>query len=207
MYVTCKETTVSRATLSHLRLAKWPERNRGRAWQKRNLQRKGHKNPEEHTREEQIYHNEYPSGEPVQKPVLPAQRTTIREELKNQSIPSAQKCGGEGAVQDYLGSGEQGRSALPIRKCRNFGKKGAVRIVEEDTQEPSGFVARVLLEVGLDVYDEGGDRGSQQAHLYPKVSVGGLGNFTKLTSTRRMFNSAFRLSAASCFFFESSSLD
>jgi hypothetical protein len=75
-----------------------------------------------------------------------------------------------------LGSGEYRRSTLPDWEGRSIGsvEDAAVHLVEDETQEHSGIIARVWLEIGLDGDDKGGDRGGEQTQLYPWVSAVGL---------------------------------
>ena len=61
-----------------------------------------------------------------------------------------------------MGEEERSWGALPAWKCGNFApESGVVHIVEDDTQERNGFIARVWSELGLIEDDGGGDRGGE----------------------------------------------
>ena len=54
----------------------------------------------------------------------------------------------------------------PLRDCWNIiAESGVVDLVDEDTEESSGFVVRVGLELRLDLDDEGGSDGGEQTGL------------------------------------------
>lgn len=60
-----------------------------------------------------------------------------------------------------MSDGEYDWRTIPGWQLRRSTEERAVRVVEEDTQKSGGVIARVVLKLGLDVDDEGGDRGGE----------------------------------------------
>ena len=79
-----------------------------------------------------------------------------------------EKCSGETNVEDGLDSDYRTRRACPLQEGGSVVSKGVVDGVDEDTEESSGLIARVGLELRLDVDDKGRSDGGKQTSLWPK---------------------------------------
>ena len=66
--------------------------------------------------------------------------------------------------------------ACPLRRWRSRGRRvvseaGVIDLVQNNTEEGCGYVVRILLEVGLDLYYEGGSDGREQTSLESSSSA------------------------------------
>ena len=73
----------------------------------------------------------------------------------------------------------RGRRSGPLRESWNVGPEGSVvDFIDENAEEGGGLVTRIRLELGIDLYDEGGGDGRKQTGLMrelaslPKTSGG-----------------------------------
>ena len=78
---------------------------------------------------------------------------------------SGEERNGEAGIQHGLNLDDRAWRTRPLRDGRNSVKSGVVHHVDDDAEESGGFFTWILLELGVDLDNEGGSDSGEQTSL------------------------------------------